>query len=217
MLTLHVDGYFVSPLDACCMIALSEKGVEFTTSRALLRDGQGVPAELGARAMISRVPTLSHGDFSLTESLAIVEYLEDTFPAPAYPRLYPENPRARARARQLMAYMRFDLGTLREERPWWTCVYPAIPPLPPLSPRAAHEVEDLLAIAGRMVASGELGDWTIAHADLALTLVRLAHNGHPISAALIAFMETHLDRPSVRAYLHHPRPPNPPPRRAGGG
>jgi len=43
-LTLFVDGYFTSAWDATCFTALTEKQLEFTTARALLRDGQGPPA-----------------------------------------------------------------------------------------------------------------------------------------------------------------------------
>ena len=39
-------------------------------------------AELRARALIGKVPVLAHGELWLTESLAISEYLAETFPAP---------------------------------------------------------------------------------------------------------------------------------------
>jgi len=216
VITLYVDGYFVSPLDACCTVALDEKRLEYTTARALLRDGQGVPAALGSRSLIPRVPALQHGDFYLTESLAIVEYLEDTFPAPAYPRLWPAEPRARARARQLMTWIRVELHALREERPWWTCVYPAPEPAP-LSVRASREAAALVEVAERMLANDQLGGWSIACVDLALTLFRLVRNGHALPATLSELVERELARPSVRAYLEHVRPPNPPPRPSGIG
>src|SRR6185503_20348002 len=122
-LTLYVDGYFTSTWDATCFVALTEKQVEFTTARALLRDG-GVPAALRKATAIARVPALQHGEFWLTESLAIVEYLEEAFPPPDWAPLFPVDVQARARARQIMAYMRFELRALRAERPWQYSVYP---------------------------------------------------------------------------------------------
>ncbi len=69
------------------------------------------------------MPALTHGDFNLTESTAIAEYLEDLHPAPACTALYPAQPRERARARQLQAWLRSDLGALRQERPTETVFY----------------------------------------------------------------------------------------------
>jgi glutathione S-transferase len=49
------------------------------------------------------VPLLVDGGFSLSESSAITEYLDEVYPgAPLYPR----DPQARARARQVQAWLR---------------------------------------------------------------------------------------------------------------
>ena len=46
-----------------------------------------------------RVPALEHGDFSLYETQAILRYLDDLFPEPAFE---PEDPRAAARMNQII-------------------------------------------------------------------------------------------------------------------
>lgn len=176
-----------------------------------MREGQGIPDALRERTGLGRVPALQHGEFMLSESLAIVEYLESVFPPPMYARLLPEEPAQRARARQVMAWLRSDLWALREERPWQLVVYPSTP-LAPLSARAAREASELLALVEWLDRQGALVQWTIAQADLALTVLRVARAGHPISAVVEHLIERNLQRPSVRAYLEHPRPPNPPPR-----
>ncbi|HEU4729748.1 MAG TPA: glutathione S-transferase N-terminal domain-containing protein, partial [Kofleriaceae bacterium] len=122
-LTLYVDGYYTSTWDATCFVALTEKQLEFATARALLRESQGVPAALRRETAIARIPALSHGEFWLTESLAIAEYLEEAFPPPAWPAILPAAPQARARARQIMAWLRFDQRALRVERPWQRAIY----------------------------------------------------------------------------------------------
>jgi hypothetical protein len=66
-------------------------------------------------------------------------------------------------------------------------------------------------VIGRLIANGDLGEWNIAHADLALTLQRLAKNDYPLSSTVTEFLERTLVRASVRAYLERARPPNPPP------
>src|SRR5690606_28223816 len=64
-----------------------------------------------------RVPTLEQGRLSLSESSAITEYLEEVFPPPTYAAVYPQDPVARAQARQIQAWLRSDLLPIREERP----------------------------------------------------------------------------------------------------
>jgi glutathione S-transferase len=209
-LTLYVDGYFVSQWDASCMIALDEKQLPYTAARALLRDGGGVPAALAARTGIATVPTLQHGELFITESQAIIEYLEDVFPQPP---VLPRNAVARAQARQIMSFVRTSLWSLREEREMWTCFYPQELPLPPLSPAASADVRALYAVVEHV----DLSEWTIAHVDLALSLVRLARTGHELPPKAQRLLDASLVRPSVRAYLEHPRPPNPPPHKLRAG
>jgi glutathione S-transferase len=211
MLSLYVDGYFVNQWDASCVVALEEKHLEYTTARALLRDGGGVPPALTDHTKVGRVPALQHGDLWLTESSAIIEYLEDTFPPPEYPRLLPADPRARAKARQWMAFLRADLWALRSERSWWRCVYPETK-LRPLSRDGERDARELANLIDRLASAGELdpADWNIAHADLALTLLRLARTSYPLSERATTFLTSALARPSMRAYIDHPRPPFPP-------
>ena len=210
-LTLYVEGYFTNVWDASCFVALTEKNLEFTTARALLRDGQGVPASLREQAAIGRIPALQHGDLWLTESLAIVEYLEEAFAPPAYPRLLPGQPARRARVRQVMTWLRSDLFALREERPWQLMVYPAAE-LAPLSPAATRHAGELLELVDWLDSHGELGEWNIGHADLAFALMRLRSGGVAMSEPAERLLTRNLARTSVRAYLDHARPPHPPPR-----
>ena len=208
-LTLYVEGYFTNVWDASCVVALHEKQLEFTIARALLREGQGVPPALKEQAAIGRIPALQHGDHWLTESIAIVEYLEDTFGPPAYPRVLPADPIPRARARQIMAWLRSDLWELRIERPWQSAVYPAT--LPDMSRAAARQALELTELVEWLDRHGDLVEWSIAHADLAFALMRLASTGFPLSTVARQLLDRNLDRPSVRAYVAHERPPNPPP------
>lgn len=209
-LTLYVDGYYTSTWDATCFVALTEKGLEFHTARALLRDGQGVPAALRRETAIARIPALQHGDFWLTESLAIVEYLEEMFPPPEFAAVLPAEPRARARARQIMAWMRFDMRALRVERPWQLSIYPVVE-YPPLSAAAERDAEELVDLVTRLSAAGELDEWNISHADLAFGLWRLARGAYALPEVAQRVLDRNLERPSIRAYIEHPRPPNPPP------
>jgi glutathione S-transferase len=211
-LTLYVDGYFVNQWDASCIVALEEKQLAYSTARALLRDGGGVTPALVGRTNIARVPALQHGDVWLSESSAIIEYLEETFPAPSHPRLLPEDPRVRAQARQLMAFVRSDFWSLRDEISFWMCVYPGAAPRS-MSRAAERDARELITVVERLAAAGALdpAQWNIAHADLALTLLRVAQTTAAIPDATRAFLDAALKRPSIRVYLDHPRPPFRPP------
>jgi glutathione S-transferase len=211
-LTLYVDGYFVNQWDASCIVALEEKHLVYSTARALLRDGGGVTPALVGRTNIARVPALQHGEVWLTESSAIIEYLEETFPAPAYPSLLPADPHARALARQYMSFVRSDLDTLRDEISYWMCIYRD--PKPRVMSRAAErDARELVTLIEHLATAGALdpAQWNMGIADLALTLLRVAQTTFVIPDRSQAFLDAALKRPSVRAYLDHPRPPFRPP------
>ena len=80
--------------------ALAIKGVATESVGIDLVAGAQSAAEHQARNPLGRVPALVFEDGrSLGESVAIVEWLEETIPAPA---LYPKDPWQRARTRQLV-------------------------------------------------------------------------------------------------------------------
>ena len=211
-LTLFVDVYWCSPFDYSCYVALREKGLEFTTSRAVIRSGAGFLEPLRQRALIARVPALAHGDFWLSESLAVVEYLEEAFPPPEWPSLWPAELEARARARQIVSFVRSELGALRHERTSWRIFYPSGSgtPVEPLGRTARIEADELIQVTTRVLELGEVRAWPIAGAELAFALLRLIRTGEPVPAAVAAFVADVCARPSVRDFLDHPRPPHPP-------
>src|SRR5262245_22432036 len=113
-LVLYIEAFWSSPWDLACYVALREKDLPFGVSTGFLNQGAGVLGEVRAHTMAARVPALQHGDFWLSESLAIVEYLEDVFPPPVYARLLPADPQHRARARQLSTLCRVEVHELRD-------------------------------------------------------------------------------------------------------
>ena len=82
-LTLHIDGFWTSPYAFAAFVALVEKALPFDVREVNLREGaQSTPAFV-AKSVTARVPVLEHGAFQLSESSAIVEYLEEIFGPPA--------------------------------------------------------------------------------------------------------------------------------------
>nr|WP_199064768.1 glutathione transferase [Chromobacterium sp. ASV5] len=197
MLQLYVDSRFLSPYAMAAFVALTEKRLPFTLRGCDLAAGEQLDPAYRAQSLTARVPMLLDGDFALTESSAIIEYLEERYPDA--PRVLPAEPRARARARQLQAWLRSDLLPLREERS--TEVVFLRPPSQPLSAEARAAGDKLLAVAAAVLPAdgGDLfGAWSVVDAELALMLRRLRHDGLP--APLAAYAERQWQRPSLQAW-----------------
>jgi glutathione S-transferase len=202
-LTLYGDLLLESPYVMSAYVALCEKGCPFEVRLLDLRAGAQRSPDFAGPTLTGKVPALEHDGFWLTESLAIVEYLEEVFPAPS---VFPADVRERARARQIMGWLRSDLTALRAERPTESIFYR--PTATPMSDAAQADARKLVRVATAVVGAGPglSGRFTIADADLALALHRLIANGDPIPERLDRYARAVFARPSVRAYLDLPRP-----------
>ncbi len=208
-LRLSVDTYWTSPYGFSAFVALKEKGLPFSVHPVALHLGEHRHPDALATSLTGRVPVLWHDGWALSESSAIDEYLEDTFAPPGYPRLFPEDARERARARQLMGWVRSDLLPIRQERPTTTLFYENME-VQPLSTAAQGSAARLLAVADALIAPGRttlFASFCIADADFALMLLRLLWNAHPAPKKVQAYVEAQWARPSVRAWVEHKRPP----------
>ena len=208
---LYVEASWTSPWVCSAYVALREKQLEFTTAIAMLRKGSGLIDNMHERTLSGTAPVLQHGAFWLAESLAIVEYLDELHPAT---RILPDDVRDRARARQLMTWMRNEHEALRRERPTERIFYPAIGAMPPLSTAARHDLDDLLRVTARLGADPRghvFGDrFTIFDLELAFVLMRLIATDEPLPEPIAAYARAVWSRPSVREFVEHTRPPNPP-------
>ena len=207
-LTLYLDGFWTSPYAFSVFVGLTEKGLAFETRTVNLHERAQLDPGFQAKSVTARVPVLEHGAFRLSESSAIVEYLEETFPPPAHTALLPAGRRERARARQIMAWIRSDLMPLREERPTSTIFYE--PSHVPLSPAGRAAAAKLIAAASAFIPDGRSSlfeTFSVADADLAMMLQRLIANGEPVPSKLRTFADAQWQRASVRKFVDHVRPP----------
>ena len=205
-LTLYGNHVFSSPYVFSVFVALTEKGLRFDLELLDLESGEHRRGEYPERSFTARVPALRHGDVWIAESSAIDEYLEETFPPPRWPRLYPDDRALCAKVRMVQAFVRSDLAALRAERPTSTLFQGEAPR--PLSPEAKASAERLCEVAGRFLPDGAsylAGAFTIADADLALMLQRLVANGDPCPPRLASYARAIFERPSVRAWLARTR------------
>src|SRR6185369_3470803 len=88
-LTLYGESFWISPYVFSCFVALREKRLPFTVTEISLAAQEQREPGYRDRAFTGKVPALVHGDFWLTESSAIIEYLEEVFPAPSHPAVLP--------------------------------------------------------------------------------------------------------------------------------
>jgi glutathione S-transferase len=201
-LVLYGSDQYTSPYVFSVFVTLTEKGVPFRLEVLSLERKEHQRPEYVGASITGKVPALRHGDFWLAESSAIDEYVEETFGPPTYPRLYPADPRARGRVRMVQAFLRSDLGPLREERP--TSSFFSGEAVGPLGAAAKASAERLIQVAERILPPGATsiaGTFSVGDADLALMLQRLVANGDPCPERLAAYARAVFARPSVRAWL----------------
>lgn len=194
----------MSPWVFHAMVALEEKQLPYRLEIVPLPIAPTTKTALQATSIIAKLPVLAHGNTWISESLAISEYLAETFPAPGHPRLFPADLAERARARQLMMFLRTSLLALREARP--TSSVFGRPITRPMPDRAREEAAELERIALAMIPPERatlFDEWCIADCDLALALMRLIANQDALDRRLVNYALAHFDRRSVHRFIAH--------------
>jgi len=133
---LFVDSKFVSPYALSAFVALRVKGLDVELDTIDLATRQNLDDDFFQTSVTSRVPTLIVDNFSISESSAIAEYLEELQPTP---NLYPQNIQDRAKARQVQAW---------QEVIYWLCVKIGQPKLSSTNqyPKSSRQLEKLRLI-----------------------------------------------------------------------
>ena len=202
VITLWSDADFFSPYVMSVYVALQEKSLPFTLKTVDLNRGEHLQAGWTGYAATRRVPLLEIGEFFLSESSAITEYLDERFAPPEWERLYPHDLQKRARARQLQAWLRSDLMPIREERP--ADVVFAGAKKAPLTAEGKASAEKLFAMAEHLLALGQpnlFGEWCIADTDLALMINRLVLHGDEVPERLVDYATFQWQRASVQRFV----------------
>lgn len=199
-LKLYLGADYVSAFAMSAFVALKEKQLSFDLVTLDLKSRENYLDSYRDLSLTCKIPVLVHEGFALSESSAIAEYLEEL--APASKRIYPQDIKQRARARQLQAWLRSDLLVVRKERPFDLVYFGKKDTL--LSDEARAATDRLFHVADHLLEEGAehlFGDWSIADTDLAIMLNRLVANGDPVPARLAAYVRRQWDRDSVRAWM----------------
>ena len=202
---LYVDSNYVSPYAMSVFVALHEKKLPFEITCLDLSSGAASAPAYAKISLTHRVPTLVDGDFALSESSAITEYLHEAYPGQA---LYPTAVKARARARQVQAWLRSDFMPIRSERSTSVLFYG--PSATVLSAEARDAAQKLFTGATELLAHGGPylcgKEWCIADVDLAIMLNRLLLNGDAVPDNLSGYATLQWQRPTVQRWANHERP-----------
>lgn len=204
----YVDSQFTSPYAMSVFVTLKEKGIPFDLHAVNLEAEEHHQSSYANLSLTCRVPTLTHGDFHLSESSAISEYLEELFPPIKYAQVYPSDICQRARVRQLQAWLRSDLMPIRQERS--TDIIFFKPTDKPLSEIAQASARKLFTVADTLLKDNALnlfGEWCIADTDLALMLNRLVLNGDEVPRKLVTYAQHQWQRESVQLWANQERSP----------
>ena len=112
-MSLRLYDYWRSSAAYRVRIALNLKGIEHRRVPVDLAAGQQSAADYTVRNPQGLVPLLEDGDIRLTQSQAIIEYLDERYPEPA---LYPADVLGRARVRAFAAPVACDIHPLNNLR-----------------------------------------------------------------------------------------------------
>lgn len=110
---MKLHGYFRSSAAYRVRIALNLKGLAYENAFVHLRRDEQHAASYVAVNPQALIPTLEDGPFVLTQSLAIIEYLDETHPEPP---LLPATPAERARVRALALAVACDIHPIDNTR-----------------------------------------------------------------------------------------------------
>ncbi len=167
-------------------------------------EGSDFRRAVAAVSPAGQVPILVDDGFVVWDTLAIVEYLHDKFPDA---RVWPADPRDRARARSISAEMHAGFGTLRQH-----CLMNIEATLPDVGARVWAEQPELRRNVARLEAMWSdalqtsdgpflFGAFCAADAFYAPVCMRLRSYVLPVCDATRAYVERVAAAPGVAAWI----------------
>ena len=160
--------------------------------------------ELARISPAGRVPVLVDGDLAVWDTLAIAEYVAERFPEK---KLWPQDAKARARARSVCAEMHSGFGALRSHFPM--NIEAALPEVGArLLAEQAGVRDDLARLVDMWSALLEssggpmlFGSFGIADAFFAPVVMRLNTYHVPVPAPIAAYLQRVTALPGVHAWI----------------
>lgn len=203
-LTLAVASKNHSSWSLRAYLALSHTGQPFREVVIRL-DEPDTAANIAQYSPSGRMPALRHGTLAIWDSLAICEYLAETFPLA---RLWPQEREARAVARSVVAEMHSGFTNLRQNM---TMNLHARKPGQGRAPGVAEDIARIQALWNdcrtRFGQGGPFlfGHFTIADAFYAPVVTRFVTYDVELDAVSRAYRDTILELPALKAWTEAAR------------
>ena len=206
-LSLYIGNKNYSSWSMRPWVMLRQSGIDFDEVMHRFDSFSGdskFKQRLGAISPAGRVPVLVDDGFVVWDTLAIAEYLAEKFPDK---NLWPQDPKARARARSICAEMHSGFGALRS-----ACGMNIEADLSDVGqliwrdkPAVRADVARIVAMWGELLAAhgGHLlfGDFSIADAYFAPVCMRLNTFALPVPAEITAYVQRVCALPGVKEWM----------------
>lgn len=175
-------------------VLLTQAGIAFDESTVWLGEAD-TKTNIARYSATGTVPVLQDGELTVSDSLAICEYLAEKFPGK---HLWPQDPAQRARARSLAAEMHSGFSALRGKMPMNVRNrYPGCG----MTPEAAADIARIgAAWQDALVRSGGpwlFGGFCIADAMFAPVVFRFQTYAVALSGPAAAYQKTMLATPAL--------------------
>ena len=181
-------------------IAMTMAGIAFEEELIPLYE-PGSPERVRQYSPAGKVPVLVDGDLRIWESLAILEYLAETFPRAG---LWPDDAAARAQARVVASEMHAGFLPLRRACPMNLWLPPRERPLSEEARADVRRIEALWADCRARFGGADgpflFGRFGAADAMYAPVAARLLHYGVAVSDGTRAYMDAVMATPAWRAW-----------------
>ena len=153
---------------------------------------------------VGKVPVLVHNGFAVWDTLAIAEYVAETFPDK---NLWPAHPQARARARSVCAEMHSGFAGLRSACPM--NIEAHLPDVGALAlrdkPAVRDDLQRIVTLWSGLLAEHQgpllFGAFSIADAYFAPVVMRLKTYSLPVPSDVQAYMDRVCALPGVKAWM----------------
>ena len=203
-LTLIVASKNYSSWSLRPYLALAHTGQPFREV-VIAVDEPDTAANIAKYSPSGRLPVLSHGTLAIWDSLAICEYLAETFPQA---KLWPQEREARALARSMVAEMHSGFSNLRQNM---TMDIRARKPGQGRAPGVAEDIARIQALwndcRSRFGQGGPFlfGHFTIADAFYAPVVTRFVTYEVELDAVSQAYRDTVLELPALKTWTEAAR------------
>jgi glutathione S-transferase len=207
MLKLYIGNKNYSSWSMRPWVLLRQAGIPFEEVKVLFDSfaaGSQFKTAIAGVNPVGKVPVLVDEGLAIWDSLAICEYVAESFPDK---QLWPRDRQARARARSVCAEMHSGFSALRSH-----CGMNIEASLPQVGALVWRDQPAVRADAERIVAmwSGLLqqhggpllfGDFSVADAFFAPVCMRLRTFALPVPAAITAYVDRVCGLPGVAAWI----------------